>query len=396
MARRLVNVLQLISSLEVGGSEKLLLELLAASRDDDRVNYVVVVMNQSVNPAMQERLDRMGLPTYYLNRPESHMHLRYLADLLRIIRRHKIEVVHAHNFGSKMWGTLCKLALPHLKLMFTIHDTFMLPRLGPTQILVHKHVIDMNVAISRAVAALCDKRGIGNYRQIYNGIPLKRFENPDKLSLKERLDNHSYEDKPLRILHVGRMDVKTKGQDILVEAVRQCREQGMNLRLMLMGGVNDYCRDAFEDLQQQVVNTGLESHVEYLLDRTDVPEMLAEADLFVLPSRKEGLGLVLLEAMSAGVPVIASKIDGPAELVEDGHTGWFFEAGNAKDLAAKIRNVYENPETVDAVRENALRHVRQFDINTMKMRYYELYDSLVVDGEKVVFQGWQPGMKEIG
>lgn len=371
-----LRVLQLISSLEVGGSEKLLLELLAASRDDDRVEFTVVVMNRAINAEMQRRLERMGLNVYYLDRPEGHKHPKYLWELLKIIHRHQISILHAHNFGSKLWAVLCKMSHPRLKLAFTIHDTMMMPKLDARQLWIHRNLIDVHIAISKTVASLCDQRGVKNYQQIYNGINLQQFSNPEKFSLTQRLSLYSFEQKPLRIVQVGRMDYSVKGQDILLEALSQCKRNGLKVHVALMGGVYDYNRQSFLTLQNQVNSLNLNDEVEFLTNRLDVPEVLAQNELFVLPSRFEGLGLVVLESMAAGLPVIASNIDGPRELITDGQNGLLFECGNSDDLYSKIRQLYENPGLADQLRENALKYVRQFDIHAMKQQYYALYNQL--------------------
>jgi glycosyltransferase involved in cell wall biosynthesis len=375
--KQLMNVMQLISSLEVGGSEKLLVDFLAACRDDDQVNFTVVIMNQAVNPVMRERLDRLGLNVYYLNRVESHKSPKYLLELLKIIYRHKIEVVHAHNFGSKLWAVLCKICKPTLRLVFTVHDTMTMPKLNARQIWLHRHVIDCNIAISKKVASLCENRGVVNCSQIYNGIPLAQFLNPQKPSLQARLACESFSQKPMHIIHVGRMDYSVKGQDILIKALRRCKDVGLNVRCSLMGGVYAYNEKAFSELKAMVVTLDLAQEVQFLVNRTDVPQVMADGDLFVLPSRFEGLGLVVLEAMAAGLPVISSNTDGPKELVDEGLNGLLFDVDNVEHLFEKIRFAYENPEQMDQMKETALRYVERFDIHAMKRQYYQLYQSLL-------------------
>ena len=132
-------------------------------------------MNEDINPELRERLEALGCPVYCLNRPESHKHPRYLAMLLNIIRKHKIEIVHAHNYGSKLWGVLCKMSQPNLKLVMTVHDTGIISGLNGFHHWVHGNLIDLNIAISKAVEAECRKHGIHNVEQIYNGIPVAAF-----------------------------------------------------------------------------------------------------------------------------------------------------------------------------------------------------------------------------
>jgi glycosyltransferase involved in cell wall biosynthesis len=143
-----------------------------------------------------------------------------------------------------------------------------------------------------------------------------------------------------------------------------------------MGGVYSYSQSAFLELKALVEELGLACDVEYLTDRTDVPEVLAMSDLFVLPSRFEGLGLVILEAMSSGLPVIASDTDGPSELIQDGVNGFLFKKEDSMHLFEKIQFVYQNPEKIEAICKNASQFVQAFSIQNMKTQYYELYKML--------------------
>jgi glycosyltransferase involved in cell wall biosynthesis len=108
-----------------------------------------------------------------------------------------------------------------------------------------------------------------------------------------------------------------------------------------------------------------------------VPAQMARADLFVLSSRAEGLGLVILEAMASGLPVIASDIEGPRELVQPGVNGLLFDAGKPEDLFEKIQSLYREPALAERLQETAKPWVLQFDIHEMKRQYYGLYEYLV-------------------
>jgi glycosyltransferase involved in cell wall biosynthesis len=137
---------------------------------------------------------------------------------------------------------------------------------------------------------------------------------------------------------------------------------------------------------------GLHQEVEFLINHTDVPNVLSSKDLFVMPSRFEGLGLVLLEAMTAGLPVIASNTDGPRELVQDGLNGFLFDTGDPEHLFDRIQLVYKNPSLAAHVSKNALDFVRQFDIHMMKERYYRLYELLLRPKAEFIEMPDNPGL----
>ena len=359
----MLRVMQLISSLQVGGAERLLINLLKSSQADD-VQFVTVVMNDEVDPNLRRELESVGAPVYFLARPAGRRHPRYLGQLLRLIRHHRIEIVHAHNAGSKLWGVLCKVVMPRLRLVLTVHATNIVPGLSNIQLKTHRF-IDCHIAISKAVESECREAGINRVEQIYNGIPVACFE--------RRVPKRDRNGGPFRIVNIARLDHAVKGQDILLHALKRCRDQALHFHCRLIGGVYEYNKQSFAYLEQLSEALGIAENVEFIINQYDMPPYLEQADLFVLPSRHEGLGLVILEAMAAEVPVVASRIDGPQELIRDGATGFLFEMGNAEALADKIMFIARNPATAEHVARRARQHVRQFDIAEMKNQYLALY-----------------------
>jgi glycosyltransferase involved in cell wall biosynthesis len=97
----------------------------------------------------------------------------------------------------------------------------------------------------------------------------------------------------------------------------------------------------------------------------------------VLPSRFEGFGLVLLEAMAVGLPIIAADVDGPAELLVDGLNGIKFKVGSAEDLADKIVALAAQPKVAERIAKTAKNFVTEFDIATMRDQYFGIYGQMM-------------------
>ena len=369
------GVMHLISSLQVGGAEKLLVSFLEEARHQSSMAFVVVVMNNQVHEDLKRELLALGLPVYFLNRPEGHKHPKYLRRLKEIIAKHNISLIHAHNAGSKFWAMLCKATQPSLKLAFTVHDTHIVPKMKPWERSLHQRFIDHTIAISDAVFRECDLAGIRPASRIYNGIRVARFA--------EHRHHREQLSPPIRIINVARMDHRKKGQDILLRALDRCKRQGMAFQCKLVGGVYAYNQRAYQELRDLARELNLQEQVEFLTDRTDIPNLLGSSDLFVLPSRYEGLGLVVLEAMAAGVPVIASAMDGPRELIVNEETGLLVEPENYEALAETMVQVLSNPARLQQMREAAFRFVQGMDISVMTEQYLQLYRRLLglPDGE---------------
>lgn len=371
-----INVMHLISALLTGGAEKLLLDHIENS--DNKVEYTVVVMNKLVDEQLKARLISAGCNVYFLNRKEGELNLKYLLQLLNIIKKHKIQIVHSHNDGSKMWAILCKFVNSKLKLVYTVHCMDYFKLFNNLKLYLHKKFIDLNIAISRAVFNDCAVYGINKTTHIYNGINIKSLNK--KIQISDFSNKYLEINNPLRIINVSRIQHNIKGQDVLINALKICKEKGLKFECLLVGNNNaEYTQYSYTYLKDLIKNLGLENEIKFLGTRHDVPALLAASDLFILSSRFEGLGLVLLEAMVAGLPVLTSNIDGPIELVQNEVNGLVFESGNHQDLAEKIMLLKENMDLRKNLKTNALEYVKQFDISVMCEKYNNLYHSLLTE-----------------
>jgi glycosyltransferase involved in cell wall biosynthesis len=169
-----------------------------------------------------------------------------------------------------------------------------------------------------------------------------------------------------RIVTVGRLQAP-KDAVTLVRALAGLR--GRSFEALLVGDGPD--RPAVEE---EVRRLGLESAVELLGERDDVPELLGTADVFVLSSNSEGLPLSILEAMAAGLPVVASNVGGVAEVVVDGATGLLVPPGDAQRLAAAIERLLEDPVLRRRLGEaGRIRVAEHFDLAAVHQAHLDLY-----------------------
>ena len=354
-----MNVLHLLSSLKVGGLEKLFLDFVKTCSKD----ITVVIMNDQVDEFLKQDLLKTDCKVYFFNRKEGHKHPKYLFRLLRIIKDNRIDIIHSHNSSGMMWSILCKIFKPKLKSVYTIHDSIIIKNWNMVTLLICRIFIDANIAISDAILDDCVKNKLKTIK-IYNGVDTKRWK------------QHQGSENLFSIINIARITYQKKGQDILIKALKQCKAKGMNFVCRFVGGVYKYDMNSFEYLKQLITDSDLTEEVSFLGNRDDVPELLAQADLFVLPSRYEGLPISLLEAMAAKLPVIASNISGSSELIEHEKNGLLFESENDTDLSEKILFLYNNREEIKRLAQNGYEFVQGFDISFMCDKYWELYESL--------------------
>lgn len=157
----------------------------------------------------------------------------------------------------------------------------------------------------------------------------------------------------------------------VIEAVAQLDDPSVHLLLAGAGPL----RDEIESLS---VAAGLRERTHFLGYRSDIPVILAASDVLLLPSLQEGLPRSVLEAMSMGVPVIASRIRGVTDLLDDG-AGVLVPVRAPEAITAALRQVLAEPETRQRMQRIALERIGRFDIAALLARHEQLYDHLLLN-----------------
>ena len=188
---------------------------------------------------------------------------------------------------------------------------------------------------------------------ITNSIELDRFQNINETKESIRADLNIPKDVFLIGL-IGRFE-PGKGQHLLIEALRILKEKGIEVHALLAGEITHYTPDILKNvkdygLEQQVHLKGFIKEVQYLYKALD---------LYAMASCAETFGMVTIEAMAAGIPIIGAKAGGTASLIQENSTGLFFQNENVEDLADKIVTLKENPELAKKLAAAAQAYVKE-------------------------------------
>ena len=204
---------------------------------------------------------------------------------------------------------------------------------------------------------------------IHNGVELSRFQGRiTRDAARQELALPT--DKPI-VGAVGRL-VPVKDHACLVEAVALLGREGLQPMLVIAG--DGPLRGATEERASAL---GIEHQVRLLGHRNDIERVLAALDVFVLPSRSEGLNNTILEAMAAGLPVLATRVGGADEMVVDGATGLLVEAGAPEKLATALRRLLSDPAMAATMgRAGRARAEMDFDLARTVLKYERLYTDL--------------------
>jgi glycosyltransferase involved in cell wall biosynthesis len=288
----------------------------------------------------------------------------YLAvNLLRGLRR-ECDVLHAHyTLPQGLLGRILK-GLKRRPLVVTIHGSDLTrlarnPLLRPLLrwvLLGSDRIIVVSRFLEEEVVGLRVPRE--KVRVIYNGVQ-------EKPRVPQR------EKKGRKVLFVGNL-VPQKGVDVLLEAQKILERKGRGPELLIVGDGKE--REALERLSRVL---GLEG-VRFLGLRKDTEALFRESSLFVLPSREEGFGLVLLEAMSHGVPVVAAAVGGIGEIIENGVNGLLVEKEDPDALAQAIEGLLSNDSLRCQLVEKGYQTVERFRWPRMAREVDAIYEDVAL------------------
>lgn len=343
-----MKIVHVICGLKIGGAELMLSDIMQAQCKLGH-QVTLIVINDWVDRAVADVLSS-DIKTIYISRPQGSRNPWWILKYNVMLRLEKPDVVHFHDdnaLGMTMRGK-------SVKSVFTVHDE----KLDLKYISKADHVC----AISKAVRDDLLLRYKCASTLVYNGIKASDINVLDS-SLPQR---------PFRLVQVSRLEHPKKGQDLLIEAVARLVADGLDMTLDFIGDGESY-----EYLKSLVNKRFLDKVVTFkgAMPRADIYKILSRYHLFVQPSRKEGFGLTIAEAMAAGVPVLVSDIAGPKEVVAEGTFGELFEADNLDALVDAIRHIYCN---YDGIRKRALGLsrdycLRMFDIESTAANYINVY-----------------------
>ncbi len=171
---------------------------------------------------------------------------------------------------------------------------------------------------------------------------------------------------------VARLDHWGKGHREFFSALAALPERYPVEALIIGGGRRE------AEMRRLATELGLAGRVHFLGQRDDVPDLLSALDLFVLPSHSEGVSLALLEAMAAGLPVIASRVGGLPEVVTDGENGLLIPPQDPQALATALERLLADPDLAQKLGANARRHVEEnYSLERLGREINEIYAELI-------------------
>jgi starch synthase (maltosyl-transferring) len=232
-------------------------------------------------------------------------------------------------------------------------------------------MVARHVCVSQDVAAFSAARGrlpVSKIRVIPNGVDAARLAEAPRAELAQ----FGIPPASRTLLFVGRLDPQ-KGPFVLLTAVKDLLPRHPELHVLMVGD-----GPLGEKLRTWVAKENLQSRIHFAGRRNDVPSLFRAADLFVLPSLWEGLPNVVLEAMAAGIPTVASRVEGISDLLIDGRTGLIVPPNSPPDLAEAIARMLADPQQARRMAREAQRIVQErFTWQNVVEQYEQTYRELL-------------------
>ena len=331
-----MRVLQLCMSQGFGGLELYVLKSLKYLTLNKINTHVICVEDSFVQRKLSE--EKINCDTY--SPAFHHLPLFSAIKLARYIESNEIDVVHAHWGKDLLFVVLAKVfSKRKVKLIYTRHMALTRKKDDFYHRFLYRN-IDAYLVITKelyrdAVKYLPLKES--KIKLLYLGVPAAADTKdicPDYLE-QVGLDNNIF-----KLVILGRIEAG-KGQHFVVAAVKQLITKGIKVQLSMIGHIMDEAY--FSQLNDEIKKDHLDHHIHYLGFHDNPTSILSCFDAVVLATKCETFGLVLPEAMRAGVTVVGSNCGGVPEIIEHEKTGLLFETENADDLAIQLEKIISDP-----------------------------------------------------
>jgi glycosyltransferase involved in cell wall biosynthesis len=360
------RVLQVVLSLTPGGTERLVIETVRRLHS----RFPMAVCCLDAEGAWAGELRQNGVAVVALGRPAG-FHPLLARRLAGVARRHRASVLHCHHYSPFVYGCLARAFHPGLRVLFTEHGRLSDGPPSPKRRLanaVFRHVPARVCVVSADLRRHLAAEGFrgGDIAVVPNGIELAEAGGPE---MRERA--RATLDLPgdaFVIGTVGRLD-PVKDLPTLVAAFRRFATDRPGSRLVIVGDGPE--RGTLQALAGGIPAIRLAGH------RRDARQLMSAFDVYVSSSTFEGMSLTILEAMAAGLPVIATSVGGTPEIVADGTTGVLVAPGDPAAMAQALARISADPRRAAAMgRAGRDRVAERFTLERMVNEYARAYSEI--------------------
>ena len=361
---RVMRILQICSARDIGGGERHVADLANSLAQRGHAVYAAV----NPNAPLIGELPSLPKNNIFELRMRGAADVVAAENIAAIVRENKMDIIHAHVARDYPLAALASARSGGTPFVLTRHVLFPLSK-------VHKLLLGQAsrvIAVSNPVAETIKKQRIfalDKIVTIHNGIDTSRYA---------RDKNNAYpRGLPLIVGMIGHI-APIKGGDDFVRAAAILARERDDVNFSIVGEDKSPSGENRAALESLIGQLGMANRVRLAGWQDNVALLLRGFDVFVSPSRSEPFGLVILEAMAAGVPVVATASEGALEIIDDGVTGLIVPIDDVDALAAAISRLLDDPSLRERLAENALEHVnKRFSLKGMVDATEKVYDEIL-------------------
>jgi glycosyltransferase involved in cell wall biosynthesis len=355
-----------VLSLDVGGLERVVATL-ARAQHASGARVVVYCLDRA--GALAGPLPAAGVPVRTVERRMRGVDAGAVLRLARMLRADGVGVVHCHNHGAMIYAAVAARLAQSTQVVYTVHGAKTSQRKATARFLKLGLVREV-VFVSGDARDTARAAGLGGDERVHtvvNGVDTSSFEGAsDGTRVRRELSIAS--DAPVCGI-VARL-TPAKDHVTLLDAMVRLRASHPRLHCLVVGD-----GELRGDLERETRARALNDVVHFLGARGDIADCLAAIDVFVLSSVTEGLAMTLLEAMAAGKPIVATRVGGNPEAIDDGTTGLLVPPGDPAALAAAVAELLDDPARAGRMGAAGRARVRQkFSLEAMVAGYAAIYD----------------------
>jgi len=371
------RILHVINRLAIGGAEVMLLDII---RNSNRAEFDFHILCPFGKAELDERAKSFGIEVHHLADDKSPGRIQLFSDGVKFIRNLKPDLINTHTRFSDLVGLVGGWRAGIQKRIMTVHAAGMYFLDSRP---VHEGMIEYYVArfagnyvaVSDAVAGYIHKNGnipVEKIVTIHNGIDPQRVSQPSTRSRADIRSLHAIGENKFLVLSIGRL-IYEKGFDILVYEFAELLEKIHDVHLLIAGNGPEE-----QKLKRVARDLHVAENITFSGTFDNLTDLFCSSDCYVQPSRQEGFGLTILEAMSNGLPVIASDVGGIPEIIENETNGLLVSVRKCGDLSSAIERIHSDV----ALREKLLKTGREtsldkFHISHTARKYEELYRKIL-------------------
>ncbi len=369
-----LRIIHVITNLKMGGAERLTIDICTKLAENPNIKVALVLLENEIEYELPDTF-----PIYILkNKCQLSIKKRNRFDnseFERIILDFKPEIIHSHLFESEI---ISRFTIYNNIRYFThIHDNIrqfkpkfdLSKKRNITELYERNWIYKRYKKTNNKFISISKDTTNFSVKYLPNKIAENIFYLPNAIDTKKFISHTKSSNEKLKLLSIGSL-VHKKNHRFLIEVVSRLIQQNQEVELIIIGEGK-----LKAELQAQIDKLNLNEHIHLIGNQKNIPGYLNNSDIYVHSATYEPFGLVLLEAMASGTPVVSLNGQGNKELITNYENGFILDEPNVESFIEKILELHKDPNLYAQFQKNGIEFSQQFDIKNYAVKLINIYKS---------------------